>query len=96
MELSAERYLRSLIGKFYKIRPMRQNDDATLQVYLASFIVDLEGSLYTFPSLREDSRYITVVNIAHWLNSNSFNCDEARREVEKAIDLIKKILTDAG
>lgn len=87
-------YLDSLIGKLHKIKPMRISDDQTLPVYLNSFLFELHGSFDTFPCLAQDARYVTVVNIVSNMCSNPFTKDEARREVEKAISLVKKIASD--
>lgn len=88
-------YLRSLIGKFHKIKPMKSTGDPTLRVYLDSFICELEGNADAFPELSSDSRYVTALDIAHYLRREDVPMDVVHREVEKAIDLIKKIICDA-
>lgn len=85
-------YLCSLTGKLFKILPLREGHyDAGYLSYLDSLWIEMSGACSTFPVLWEDTDYIAVLNIIGYLNTHAVTIAQCKREVFKAIDLIKKV-----
>ncbi len=86
-------YLSDLIGKIYKILPMKENSVETLKQYLESLQVELVGVAGLVELLKYDSQYISVMAIIQYFISNYNNCDllTYKREIFKCINLINKI-----
>ena len=85
-------YLCSLTGKLFKVLPLREEHYKTgYLTYLDSLWIEMSGACSTFPALWEDTDYIAVLNIIGYLNTHTVTVAQCRREVFKAIDLIKKV-----
>lgn len=81
-------YIKSLVGKFYKIIPMKEENNKNLNVYLDSLSIELSGGLYTFGILKESSQYTTLRNIINYFINNEYTFSQCKREVFKAIEII--------
>ena len=55
-------FLGSIIGKIYKVLPLKEEGNSYLPEYLDSLLVQLKGALVTYPGLSSNVRYITVIN----------------------------------
>lgn len=93
-------YIQYLIGKLYKILPMKENQDAGvdvhLQEYLDALLREVLGSLDTFPEARECKEYLAVVNVLQFLCRNEFDLDVCRRDVFKMLNLLDQIVKEMG
>lgn len=64
--ISKKIYLDMLIGKVFKLLPMKEEYDSGsdnhLYDYLENLIANLQGSLWTYPSFSKNPSFLTVVN----------------------------------
>lgn len=93
--MSLSSYLKFLVGKLYKILPLWElqvaegiSSDAYWK-YLNSLIKEIIGALDTYPELREDNGYISVVNTLNYMKSHEVTHEECRSEVFKMIGQIE-------
>ena len=81
-----------LIGRFYKLLCMREEESQTLSEYLESFMIELRGSEGLIVSLKYDPNLHLLLSILQYFIENS-NLEVAvyKREVFKCIDIVKKL-----
>ena len=85
-------YFYSLIGKIFKILPLREEiDGPEFHSYVDALWVEMSGALKLFPELWDEPKYISVLNIIGYLSMNTVDVAKCKREVFQAIDLIQKI-----
>ena len=93
-------YLTDLTRRIFKILPMREDEfNGTymyLDVYLESLSIEMAGATSTFPSLSTDSDYIAVLNTINGLMCDSYDVAQTKREVFKALNLIRRISDRLG
>lgn len=88
-----EYYLNSLVGKLFKIIPLKENETDTLPSYIDSLSIEINGGMITFPVLASNDKYITIANIINCLNKEAFAFEIVKREVFKAIGQTEKIIS---
>lgn len=86
-----ERYFNFLVGKMYKILPMKEENCETLHQYIESLQVELIGNGDLVNILVEEPMFISLLNIIQFFISNEFNVRVCKREVFRAISLIEQI-----
>ncbi len=88
-------YFRNLVNQFFKILPMRENEESSLCEYMRSFQKELIGCKELVPELKENSQYLALLSILQYLIDNVENPDlttiEVRREVFRAISICNKL-----
>lgn len=93
-------FVRSLIGKVYKILPLKEEfdsgEDVHLDEYIESLLLDLSGASSTFPELNDIPDFITIINILQYLSTHDFNHKTCKREVFKMIGLLENIVAKMG
>lgn len=87
-------YLKALINKVYKILPMKEEENKTLQCYLTGLEHELVGCYQLHFELVKEPRFLSVINIVKYLETNEYDCKTAKREVFKAIRLIEDIVKE--
>lgn len=87
-----QNYLKSLINRFFKILPMRENGEASLEVYMRSLQCELLGCQSLMPIFGENDSYISLLSILQFL-SDTPDCPiaEVKREVFRAISICNKL-----
>lgn len=80
-----------LVGKLYKILPMREENEDTLPCYLESLQFELLGLQELVPSFHSVAEYIEILAILQGLRQEDIDVQTVRREVFKAIPLSKRI-----
>lgn len=85
-------YLRGLVGRFFKILPMKEENEETLPVYLKSLQTELIGFKELVKALKYDSDYVTLLAVLQFMIDNP-DCpvDDIRREVFSAISICYKL-----
>lgn len=85
-------YLRSLVDRFFKILPMREDEEETLVVYIRSLQSELLGFKELIESLQHDALYVTLLSILQYMIDNP-ECpvDDVRREIFRAISICNKL-----
>ena len=84
-------YLKTLIDKVYKILPMKEENSETLHCYLSGLTHELVGCYRLYYELVDEPRFLSVINIVKYLETNDFDTATCKREVFKAIKLIQNI-----
>lgn len=89
---SISAYIESLVNRFFKILPMRENGEATLDVYMRGLQCELLGCQNLMPMFSENDAYISLLSILQFLIDNP-ECPvaEVKREVFAAISICKKM-----
>lgn len=85
-------YFRNLVNQFFKILPMRENEEDSLCVYMKSLQSELLGCKELVPEVRESSLYLTLLAILQYLIDNpDCSVTEVKREVFRAISVCNKL-----
>lgn len=85
-------YFRNLVNQFFKILPMRENEEDSLCVYMKSLQSELLGCKEFVPEIRESSLYLTLLSILQYLIDNpECTVTEVKREVFRAISVCNKL-----
>lgn len=85
-------YLKNLVNQFFKILPMREEEESSLRVYLKSLQSELLGFKELVEALKADSQYTSILAILQYMIDNP-DCpvDDVRREVFRAISICNKL-----
>ena len=85
-------YLRRLVDLFFKILPMRENEEPSLIEYIRSLQVELLGCSELISGLKYDAQFLTLLGILQYLIDHSdVSVDVYRREVFKAISICNSL-----
>ena len=85
-------YFKSLVNQFFKILPMRENEEVSLQTYMQSLQVELLGCQELIGEYRNDASYLTLLSILQYLIDNpGCSVREVKREVFKCISICNKL-----
>lgn len=85
-------YLRSLVNRFFKILPIREDGESSLDTYMRSLQAELLGCKELILVLNEDPLFVSLLNILQYLIDNP-ECSVAvvKREVFRAISICNKL-----
>lgn len=88
-------YFKRLVNCFFKVLPMKEKNEASLNTYMVSLKLELLGCQDLICALKNDSLYITLLSILQALIDNNENSDfgipDVRREVFRAISICNKL-----
>ena len=85
-------YFRNLVNQFFKILPMRENEENSLCTYMKSLQSELLGCKELIPDIRENSLYLTLLAILQYLiDTPECSVTEVKREVFRAISVCNKL-----
>ena len=98
--MSPEPYLVSLTAKIYKLIPMRDDAEAGANVfidrYIESLLMEMIGALDTYPVLRGNDKYISIVNTTQYLAHNHTAHSVWRREAFKMLHTLDCLKNSFG
>lgn len=85
-------YFKNLVNQFFKILPMRENDEDSVITYMQSLQIELLGCKDLIPEIRDNSLYLTLLSILQYLIENP-ECPIplVKREVFRAISICNKL-----
>lgn len=85
-------YFAYLVNHFFKILPMREQEEKSLLTYMQSFQIELIGGIEFIPSLRNNASYLTLLSVLQYLIDNP-ECpvNVVKREVFRAISICNKL-----
>ena len=91
-DATVEQYVKSLVGQFYKILPIKESGSKSFSKYVKSFQRELIGCKSLVCAFNNDGQFLSLLSILQYLSDND-NCETAivRVEVFKAIDICKKL-----
>lgn len=91
-ERSLHNYFRNLVNQFFKILPLKENDEDTLPTYMRSLQFELLGFRELVVEIRDDQRIISLISILQYLIDHpEVAVITVRREVFKAISICNKL-----
>lgn len=87
-----DNYLRSLINLFFKILPLKESGERSLETYMKSLQAELLGCNALVEVIHDDSMFLSLASILQYLIDNP-DCDVVfvRREVFRAISICNKL-----
>lgn len=87
-----ESYFTTLVNLLFKILPMRENGEDTLDVYMGSLLRELIGCRDLFPAIHNDAEFTSILAILQYLIGHE-DCDikTVRREIFRAISICNKL-----
>lgn len=85
-------YFSHLVNQFFKILPMREQEENTLPAYMDSLCSELLGTSGLIPELNGDPSLLTLISILRFLIDNP-DCSvrKVKREVFRAISVCYKL-----
>lgn len=93
--MESQEFVNSMIPCLFKLLPMREEFDLGLNnglyEYIENLIEDITGSQYTFPDLCKDIRYISVINLLHYISQRDLSFQKYRGAILRAVNLMDKI-----
>lgn len=87
-ELTVASYFRGLVGKIFKILPMYEEDNATLNVYLRSLMLEVSGGQRILNN--DELMFELIVNLEAVLLTN--NHKELRSQVFKCTNICNQLI----
>lgn len=84
-------YMKSLIGQFYKILPIKESGEPSLKKYMESLQREMLGCHDLIIALHYDELYLSLLSILQYLSENDCETGVVKTEVFKAINICKKL-----
>lgn len=85
-------YFKRLVNHFFKILPMRENNEESLITYMQSLQVELLGCKSFISIMETDAEYLTILAILQYLIDNpDCSVTQVKREVFRAISICNKL-----
>lgn len=93
-EVSSEllrNFFKILVNRFFKILPMWEHGEESLQTYIVSLQHELVGCGSYIPSLGDNPMFLTLLSILQFLHTSGCEVAEVRREIFSAISICNKL-----
>lgn len=88
-----ENYFRSLINLFFKILPLKESKERSLETYMRSLQSELLGCKALVVAIRKDSLFLSLISILQYLIDHpESEVVFVRREVFRAISICNKLI----
>lgn len=86
-------YFKTLVNQVFKILPMRELSQDSLQKYIWRLEAELIGCRDLLPCIKEDSYFASLLNILSYLSEHAQSCGvaEVRQLVFEAIGICGKL-----
>lgn len=84
-------YLTTLVDQFFKILPLKEDGEPSLNEYLRSLQLELIGCHDLIVALKNDAMFLRLICILQYLIENDCDIPVVKREVFKAIATCKKL-----
>lgn len=85
-------YFRTLVNNFFKVLPMRENNEDSLPTYMRSLQLELIGCKELIEAIQDDPSYLTLLAILQYLIDNpECKVSEVKREIFRAISICNKL-----
>lgn len=86
-----DNYLAGLVNQFFKILPIKESGEPSLNEFMKSLQGELLGFQGLMAEIGNDSMYLTLLSILQFLLENDCDTPVVKREVFKAISVCKKL-----
>ena len=85
-------YFRALINLFFKILPIWESGESTLETYMRSLQAELLGCKELIEAIHDDPLFLSLISILQYLIDNpSLEVSTVKREVFRAISICNKL-----
>lgn len=85
-------YFRNLVNHFFKILPIREQNEESLTTYLQSLQAELLGCKGLIIAIQSDASYLTLLSILQYLIDHpECTVRVVKREVFRAISICNKL-----
>ncbi|MBQ3023205.1 MAG: hypothetical protein IJD91_07805 [Clostridia bacterium] len=91
-----QKYLKALIGQFYKILPIKESGEPSLGKYMDSLQREMIGCQSLIVALDNDELYLSLLAVLQYLIENDCDTNTVKCEVFKAINICKKLQKKYG
>ncbi len=92
-----QNYFTRLVNQFFKILPMREEEEESLGAYMRGLQIELLGCQNFVSSLSDSPFYMSLLSILQYLiDTPSCSIAEVRREVFNAINICYKLKSSYG
>lgn len=85
-------YLGYILSSIFKILPLSEDRNTGLQDHIDSVAIQLIGSLDTYPELKSDKKYLSIINSINFLRNNKFTDKQCKREVLRCTNILQKMI----
>lgn len=90
-------YFHNLVNMFFKILPMKENGETSLDVYMESMQAELLGSQRLISNLHDDAMFASLLFILQSLIDHpDWSARRVKREVFRAISICNKMKSRFG
>lgn len=86
-----QKYLKALIGQFYKILPIKESGEPSLDRYMQSLQREMLGCQNLILALNNDELFLSLLSVLQYLIENDCDTSTVKCEVFKAINICKKL-----
>lgn len=86
-----DKYLSGLINQFFKILPIKESGEPSLNEFMRSLQVELLGFGALMSFVKNDAMYLSLLAILQYLIDNDCDVPTVKREVFKSISVCKKL-----
>ena len=91
---SLENYLDSLVGKLYKLLPIKENSPDTFPAYAKGLRDELFGFKGLVVAISHDPSYVSILSmLQNFIDSPECPVGDVKREVFSMISLCKKLIS---
>lgn len=92
-----ENYFDSLVNCFFKILPIKENEEETLAEYTDSLMAELKGVGKLIDGIECDARWLSMLGVLQNIIDNpDYPHKKLKREVYKAINICKRLKLKYG
>lgn len=85
-------YLSNLVNHFFKILPIKESGESSLDVYIRSLQAELLGCKELIEAIHNDALFLTLISILQYLiDAPSCDVPTVKREVFRAISICNKL-----
>lgn len=85
-------FLKYMVNNIFKILPLNDDCNVGLKDHIDSVQIQLIGSLETYPELKANQKYISIINSINFLRTNDYTKRECRREVLRCTNALQSII----
>lgn len=83
--------LDTLINQFFKILPMRENNEESLPIYIASLEREMLGYRDLIVALGKDDQYLALLAILEYIGNHECSVSVVRCDVFRAINILRQL-----
>ena len=83
--------LRGFVNQFYKILPIKESGEPTLNQYIKSLQREMLGCQALIVALDNDAQYLSLLSILQYMIDNDCDVATVKSDVFRAINILKRM-----